>query len=405
MRLASSVAATVLSFAIPAAAQTATTPSAVPVTLSSVPMIRNADLALAAAVLATSGTDAIVERAWPGTLHDDGPKGRVVRAVKLAAFDWPVVLYFVALNHELGHLTRANEKGYRSQFNIVGTPWSGNPFELSALDYEIFHDMGSQVGGEEGSRRLKDQAESAMRGAERIAAGHALAVIISSLDLPIYAYWNLAPDKFDFAAGRPFPDGDIGLFVSLLAIERGQSVPVSFDTTRRHVRARSMLNLLDSSLWTLTYGVFHDHVWKGEDGVRVRWLRVGRAAFIPSLRYDVTPIGPEYAIRSHYRVLHRTGLGYVRWSEPIGAARQAGAGLSMAGWQVRGLRPQVTADLWSHTTNGAGIHGALGVELVDWPSHRATFTMTAGAKSSGYLPGFPMESGPYVKAGFNVKPW
>jgi hypothetical protein len=247
-----------------------------------------------------------------------------------------------------------------------------------------------------------------MRRADRIAAGHALVVVVSSLDLPLYAYWNLAPGKFDDPDGH-FPDGDLGMFVALLVEQRGTSraapFEASFDATRGAVRARSMLNLLDTSLWTLSYGIIRDYVWKAEAGVPVRWIHVAGADLIPSLRYAVTPIGPEYGIRSHYRVSRFTGLAYVRWSERTGAARQVGVGYSIDGWRPRGLKPTIAADVWSHTTEGVGFHAAFGLEFAAWPSRRAAFSVTAGAKSAGYLPGFPLDRGPYLEAGFAIKPW
>jgi hypothetical protein len=365
--------------------------------LSTAPLIRNADLALAAAALATTGTDAMVDHVWAGVVHDAGGKGRTVRAIKLVAFDTPVVLFAVGLNHEFGHVTRAGERGYRSDLDINGTPWSGDPFTLFALDPEIFDDMGSQVGGEEASKTLKERGERAMRGESRIAAGHALTVILASLDLPLYAYGNLAPDQTQF--------GDLTRFVSLVARQRGRLDPVSLDRVRGSVRARSMLNLLDVSLWGLAYGVAHDHVWRGDAGVRVPWLRVGSARFIPAMQYSVTPIGPEYAARTHIRSGRWSGSGYVRWSERVGSDRQIGVGGSIAGWVVRGMRPNLAADVWSHSAAGGGLHGALGIDFADRPSRRATLTMAVGAKSSGYLSGFATAGGAYVLAGLNVRPW
>jgi len=261
----------------------------------------------------------------------------------------------------------------------------------------IFDDMGSQVGGEEASKVLKERGERAMRGESRIAAGHALTVILASMDLPLYAYANLAPDNTDF--------GDLTRFVSLLSRQREQFDPKVWDRTRGDVRARSMLNLLDVSLWGLAYAVAHDHVWRGDEGVRVPWLRIGPIRAIPAMQYSVTPIGPEYAVRTHLKSGPWNGAAYVRWTERIGPARQSGAGGSIGGWTTHGMKATLTADVWSHSVDGAGVHGALGIDFVDRPLRRATLTVSAGAKSSGYLSGFAMASGTYVTAGLNVRPW
>jgi hypothetical protein len=40
-----------------------------------------------------------------------------------------------------------------------------------------------------------------------------------------------------------------------------------------------------------------------------------------------------------------------------------------------------------------------------WPDPRAALTVAAGAKSSGYLAGFPMDGGAYITAGVTLKVW
>lgn len=388
-----------------AVAQPMTPPPAAPAIYSPLPMMRNADLLLSGAVLAGSGTDALLDKSWAGARRHPGLKGRLVRATKLLAFDVPVVAYFVGLNHELGHTTRATEQGFRSRLDFVGTPWSARAFELWALDSGIFTDLGSQAGGLEASRRLKDLGEAWMRRADRVSAGHAVATIAASVDLPLYAFWNLAPDKFDRSPGTRFPDGDVGRFVRVLAARGGLDAHEEFDRLRREVRARSRLNLLDAGLWTLAAGLVRDYVWNGEDGVRVRWIDLGPIGIIPSVRYELSPIGPEYYVRSHFKLPERTGMAYVRWSDHLAASRQVGFGFSTTLSPIGVVQPRMDFDVWSHTTEGRGVHAAVSAELLDWPSRRAALSTTVGAKSSGYLLAHPLESGAYVNAGLVLRFW
>ncbi len=48
------------------------------------------------------------------------------------------------------------------------------------------------------------------------------------------------------------------------------------------------------------------------------------------------------------------------------------------------------------------MRGEFEAEAVSWPHKRAALTVAVGAKSSGYLLGFPMDSGAYINAGVNV---
>jgi hypothetical protein len=371
---------------------------------ATVPMSRNADLTLTVAVLATSGTDALVERAWSGILSRADRTGRIVRATKLVAFDVPVVWYFAGLNHELGHTTRAHEQGIRTRLRITGTPWSGRQFDLLALDPGASEDLGIQGGGLEASRRLKDVSERRMLHHKSVAPGYAVTAISGSIDVPLYAFWNLNPDKFN-SPTRGFPAGDVGKFVRELVNRRGGADGDAFERARRQVRARTALNLLDFGLWTQTVGVFRDYIWNGDNGVPVRWLTIGRIDLIPAMRYELSPIGPEYYVRGHYRVSSRSGTAYLRWTERIGAERQTGVGFSVSGWRLHKLMPQADVDLWSHSTRGRGMHVAISTDIAEWPSTRAVLNMSIGAKSSGYLAGYPLDHQTYASAGFSIRLW
>jgi hypothetical protein len=148
-----------------------------------------------------------------------------------------------------------------------------------------------------------------------------------------------------------------------------------------------------------------DYVWQGESSVPVRWIEIGRIRLIPSMRYELTVMGPEYYVRTHYRLSGATGSDYARWTERIGPNRQIGGGFSLSRWTVRGVVPRLTIDLWSHTREGLGAHGEVGADVTKWPSSRAALTVAVGAKSSGYLLGFPLDSGAHITAGFNVTLW
>ena len=169
------------------------------------------------------------------------------------------------------------------------------------------------------------------------------------------------------------------------------------------MRRRASWNVLDSALWMLTYGFVRDHLWRGHDGVAVRWLRIGGVRLLPGVRYEWTSIGAEYALRSHYRAGGVAGLGYVRWSERFASARQVGAGGS-ASWDLReSVSARVDLDLWSHTRDGGGAHGAVSVEVDRWAPGASSLLVSAGAKSRGHVSSLPPDAGVYVTAGMLVR--
>lgn len=392
--------ALVLLQAVSAAAQTTAARTIIPVHYSSDPMTRNADIALSGGVLATSAIEEAIKAAWLRKLSPAGGVSRTVRIATLVAFDVPVLVFAAGLNHEGGHIARSTEKGYAHSFEVVGSPWSGSPFQLYALDERILNDLGSQSGGFEGSRRLKDRSEAFMWRAERLRAGHALTSIIASLDLPLYAWHTLSPAQF--APGNA-PRGDPAEILRILTTAGEPGQIVGLEPARGRMRARALLNLVDYGLWTLTYGVLVDHLWNGEDGVEVRWLRIAGVDVIPSLRYEWGPLGTEYYIRSHYRTARIAGLGYVRWSEALDDERQVGVGASILLRQPP-ITPRLDLDLWSHTADGAGVHGVLAAEIPTG-AFRAAISLAAGAKSAGYVHSLPLGPGPYVTAGLVFRIW
>lgn len=385
---------------MPARAQAPDAVTVVPAIYSSDTMTRNADLSLAGAVLATAAVDKAIAAAW--SPRPESAASRTARISKLLLFDVPVVTFLSGLNHEGGHIARTRQQALPYAFDIVGTPWSARPFELVALDPRIFDDLGSQTGGLEASRTLKDRGEALLWRAGRAAPGLALATVVASLDLPVYAWHNLSGDLFTSNDDR---NGDPVRILEIVARRNGITSRGGLEHLRSGMRRRAAWNLADTALWSLAYGLVRDYAWAGEPGVTVRWLRLGGVRLLPGVRYEWTPAGAEYSVRSHYRAAAIAGKGYVRWTERLAGERQAGAGGSVA-WRPRDwLTPRIDVDAWSHTRDGAGVHGAVSAEIARWAPAASAFYVGAGTKSAGHLGGLPADAGAYVSAGMLVRLW
>ena len=390
----------------------AQTPAAnVPAVYSTTPMTRNADLTLTASILSMAAADNGLA-ALSSVFRAPRPSGRLARVARVALFDVPVTIYFTGLNHEWGHQTSADEFGVRSHLSFA-TPWSSRQFRLESRSPLPPGELVTPVihgGGLEASRRFKDRAEARMRRTDRIAPGHALAAIMASMDMPIYAWHDLSPGRF---SGMPSGEGDIDTLVFDLAYRLPVTSLGELDQLRHRVRARSTLNLLDTALWSEMAGFAVDHVWKGEESARVRWLSVGTAKLLPWMRYEWSPYGPEYYAGSHFRTSGTSGNAYVRRASALRGNRQTGAGASVSlsplsttfAGRAHEIVPTLELDLWSHTTEGRGVHASIGAELGEWPSRRAALTVMAGAKSRGHLIGYALDAGPYATLGLTVRVW
>jgi hypothetical protein len=396
--------ALVLGCAAPSPAQSADDPvRQFPVVYSTTSMTRNADLMLSAAVLSTWGADAALTELSPSLFAGSRPASRAGRIARLAFFDVPVTVYLIGLNHEWGHQSSAREYDVRSELSFTGTPWNGRPFSLVGVDALPGEPLAEAVvhgGGLEASRRLKDRAEMRMVFADRVAPGHALAAIVASLDAPLYAFYDLSPERFSYESL-----GDVLTLVRDVGNRRRPFEPQAIDKIRGQVRRRMMLNAIDAALWSETYGLVVDHIWNGDRAARIRWLRVGNARILPALRYELSPYGPEYYAGTLFRVRGTRGRAYGRWTERIGPDRQVGGGVALSRWTLGGVTPRIDIDAWSHTSDGFGMHAGVEADVDRWPGRRAALTVGAGVKSSGHLVGFALDGGAYVTVGVTIRMW
>jgi hypothetical protein len=371
-------------------------------------MLWHADDLLSASVASQILGDRGVKALAPNVSTSSSPKGRLFRGLRLFAFDVPVAWFFVALNHELGHTFRAGEQGITAHLTLVGGPWSIHPFLLESdpsqyprsFDPRGPFDFGAESGGMEASWGLKDRAELLQIPRDHVSPGEAMTTVMASLNTPLYALNNLSESDVNGSVDGP-PRGDAARYVYQLRDIRFRAGDF-VTNTRRQVQLRSMLSFLDLKLWGDLVGLIHDEMWEGRGSVPLKWLKLGPIRMMPSLRYALTPVAPEFSVRSHYRVADATGSAYFRWSEKAATAQYQGGGFS---WSrpLGTFLPRISVDGWKSTIEGLG--GRLDVEVTmrHWPSDTVSFRVGVGSKSTGYLEGFPMKATTYVTGGATVR--
>jgi hypothetical protein len=173
----------------------------------------------------------------------------------------------------------------------------------------------------------------------------------------------------------------------------------------RAIRRRSYLNLIDYGNVTIGVGLVRDYFWRGERHVPVRWIDVGPVALVPGLSYRLTPVGPETAVRTRYKVGAGTGHVYFRWTErlPHEAASLAGAGGAFELKTLGRIAPRVGFDAWRNPDGTASVRGEAAATVSGWPSDRVVVTAAIGAKGRGYLTGYPLRSGTYFSVGGGLR--
>jgi len=401
----------------PAGAQTPPAGAVVDLTVADQPMIWRADLFRSLAALAVASGDRALSRVEAAEFRKPTGRGRMLRAAKLGAVDVPVASFFVSWNHEYGHVARATERGVRTSLKVVGTPWSATRFSLEPdlsvypafADGLLEFDLALEGGGLEASWTLKDRAERRVITAERRDVGEALVTVMATLNTPLYAIWNLHREH---VVGDPF--GDLARYLDRAVAERllaGQLTDGVPGNTRLTImdrtRHRALLNFVDYGLWSAAAGILVDHVWNGETTIRQAWLNAGRVRVVPSLRYALTPDGPELSVRSHYAVEDHSGTVYVSRTEPTGHPGGVGFGGTWATMVGRDVLLRAGMDHWRSA--GQPWRGRIEIETVvsggPFGSRLGPLAMLLGAKTSGSLPGLSTERGIYAAVSVGLVTW
>lgn len=385
-------------------------PAPILIEYSTVAEIRNAALIDAALRFTERGADVLVDL-LPGDVFGKKTKGGFyARLGKFVAFDAPLVLYGSDLAHEHGHSARAEELGLAGTV-VMGSPWSGSRYFIArGRPLTAAEILGVAGGGLEGARVLADRVESRMH-AEGAASPYDLAqVVISAVRSERYILSSLSEHRLEYPQ-RFFIAGDptsyaINLTAVRLSLDdvlpaEGTLLFPEIRSTARSIRKGSLINFLDYGLATAAVALGRNHLWRGERRIRSEGLALGALSIVPSLRYTLSPIGPERQVRSRFRIGGSAGLAYVRWSEALepGSGTLIGAGGQYRRVGFRRLDPAMSIDVWRNPDGSGAVRGEM---LTTWrraPGDRLMLSLAVGAKGRGYLLGYPLDSGVYATAG------
>ncbi len=369
---------------------------------STTPIDRNASMVSAAVATVSRAGDVTFLSVFPDRLRAPDKRGAALRFLKLALLDVPIVHYADGLNHEFGHIAKANEVGIGLQLRLVGGPWSTPQFDLHTLRPELL-DLGSIGGGFDAElaleRRLWDRAY------EENSAGMADAITL--LDGAVGRFYYVQRD-LSTLTGRPWDDlvsnaGDPRRYVYHLVGQRlGYVNAGDVLVTARSIQAHVWLNFADVGLWAQAWNVAK-YVWHGDAAFQPYWLRLHGVGLAPFSQYHLSPAGPQIEVGTRYRAGEATGQFCVRWTEPIRGSRLVGSGFSWSTASGTVVHPRLRVDLWRGPGPGVGARFEAGATAARWPSPRAGLQVAVGAKSEGYVLGLPQKHGGYLQAGLRLK--
>jgi hypothetical protein len=367
------------------------------ITVSGAPMLWRADLFGSLAAVSTESSNRALGLTLPVTSSQPSNtrKRIVLRAIKTAAFDLPVVWFFVSWNHEYGHVARATEAGIDVRLQLVGTPWTYPRFELEPtsiyprLSGERF-DLAAESGGLEASWVMKDRLEREAR-VQPLTAGAAIAAIWATLSTPLYVQVNSPDSLFQEAT----PSGDVARYAWQWIRNTANRDPRAAPERLASLRSKSLISLVDAGLLQNGFGILHDYVWQGSETVKTRSLSIHGVQVSPSLRYALTPIGPETSIRTYLQVARSRVYVYYRTTAEGPATEANGSGFELG----RSLNPRwdssVALDFW--TQSGArGSRQELSLRMKPNPDGRTFVELVIEHKTTGYVQGRPLRAGLFV---------
>ncbi len=383
---------------------------------SDVPMARTASVFETGLRLIERGSDWLLGE-WTGDLFTRrSMTGVLARVGWWTAFGFLVEGCGAAAVHEYGHETRAEEVGLSGRVFVRCTGTSF--FRATGAQPPPLKMMGVFGGGMEAEAVLAERIEDRIYARGSATAGDLTLLFLTRGGAESYILSTLSENRLRsaeaFLDGVDGRTGDPSLYAEALAAARlsqptfGSEDVVQFfpeiQRSGRSIRRGSLINLIDYGNVSIGVGIFRDYLWRGEERIPVRWLRVGPLSFAPGLAYRLSPEGPERLVRSRYKVGTTIGQGYVRWTEKVASGRGVlGGGGDVRRPPIRGIEPRVAVDIWRNPDGTTSLRGEVGGAVSRAPAGRVVFTFAAGAKGRGYLLGQPLEPGAYFRLGAGIR--
>lgn len=388
-----------------ASAQDTIAPSTTPYVIEwhTAPMVRTAGLVDLSSRLIDRGANWSVDQIFGDLFQSPTKKGFGARLTKYVVFDTFIIAYVHVVAHEYGHAARLSEADLHYDVVIAGTPWNlGETFTRGQPSPDPVVEMGIYGGGFDATWTLFERIQDRLHTADAAAPGDLAALLMHVIGAVAYQRNDLAdwanPDwNGNFEEVSP---GDPKGYLLELIAKRGEEPSAeTLGERARSVRRDALLSLADFDLVSIGVGLFRDYLWRGERAIAMRRLVWGNYSFSPHMRFNLTPVGPEYQVGSHVRWSDNVVRGYFRWAEdPIGQ-HSFGIGTRYVRLTEGSVRPAATIDLWRNPEGGLGARVEATATFSPGRNTRWVIQASIGGKTRGYVLGMPIESGLHAGIG------
>jgi len=329
----------------------------------------------------------------------------IIRIGKFFLLDYPISIWTTVLQHEyFGHGARAREHGVTASYKLY-SPWEYWPFnnKRAYVRYEngypedIDKRLSLTLGGIESNNVLAQRLKRNIYKNGKISYCGALFFLSNKLYLNTYIYRT--PDPISDPEGFRIY-GDISAYLIEMDIKRGEegSAKSAVDDYRR-LKKNSFYNLADPILWVSVYSIGR-YLVVGRESLCIPYFNHRSTRFLPSARFNITPIGEEYYLDLYIKRDLLFFAPYIRDGKgPEG--RFYGTGIEVDVEMIkRGLLVGGEIDWWHQPITGGGYH--LMTVATKHITEQVAFTVKAGLKSKGYLMGREFDQAGYLACGIDL---
>lgn len=351
---------------------------------------------------------------WKDEKDTSKPRAILSRIAKQVSYEIPISLYFSVVQHEVfGHgyrlrslgKNKATVKGYQIDAPFPYGDGGGATYFTITENFTISNELAVNIAGVEASAVMA--GEIRLNWLKNKAPDPTQAIL----------YLNSALDLVEYTHGIDFFDGgnDLSNYIFWLnLLYPGKTL------TEKWLKAQSMWSYLDpfaiaAIISYLKYVIF------GKSST-LPMLSVGPIRYLAALRFSLTPFGPIKYIENYITYRNRIAYFYYSFGHYNHEVSYKGIGLRIPGlFSCANFSLGFRSDLWlqpnysdtpvnetlflidSPTKNHFGVSFFLIPQYTINRKNRVSAYSELGCKSSGYVEGQDLGSGPILRLGFNMK--
>lgn len=214
------------------------------------------------------------------------------RIGKTAALDLPVAGWLTLIQHEyFGHGSRFREFQVKKVEYNLGSPWNLSGWARGSGYFGWNEWLSIDAGGMESNQVFTHEVIKKVFTQKDIHYYELLPILFTKLDTSNYILSTWDPDSHLEEFSQQYREGhDVANYLVYFTFSRSRySLKKNYDKLVNG----AIWNAVDPILFLAYYYSYLRYIWSGKKVFRVPMLRLGNIEFLPSTRFNLTPMGYE----------------------------------------------------------------------------------------------------------------